>query len=206
MVGAFNADRMALEWCQYVDGKTIFPKLPVYLRAYFDKYLRNRRVKDAVSGMKSDIELLEQLNKELVPKNLLMQQDQGSTTDAPIHGVDDDVEAIMEEKAAVSIGPAGWPQIPLPSTMCPPELIARRSAGLGPPIVEGTMIGLVKESSDAPLKRGGRGNDTKRRKKRRCVRCLQNKGDYAGSCKGGKAGGKTKCEHFHETGELRMGI
>ena len=28
---AFDADHMALEWCKYVDGKTIFPKLPVHL-------------------------------------------------------------------------------------------------------------------------------------------------------------------------------
>jgi hypothetical protein len=55
--GTFDADCMALEWCKFVDGKTIFPKLPVYLRAYFDRYLRNRRVQDAVSGMKSNIEL-----------------------------------------------------------------------------------------------------------------------------------------------------
>jgi hypothetical protein len=42
---------MALEWCKFVDSKTIFPKLPVYLlRAYFDRYVRNdRRVQDAVS-------------------------------------------------------------------------------------------------------------------------------------------------------------
>jgi hypothetical protein len=55
-----------------VDGKTTFPKLPVYLQAYFDRYLRNRReMQDATSGLQSDIEMLEQLNKELVPEAFL---------------------------------------------------------------------------------------------------------------------------------------
>jgi hypothetical protein len=46
---SFDVDCMALEWCNFVDGKTIFPKFPIYLRAYFDRHFRNRRVQDAVS-------------------------------------------------------------------------------------------------------------------------------------------------------------
>ena len=45
------------------------------------------------------------------------------------------------------------------------------------------------------------GTDTKPQAKRRCSRCLQKNGNSANSCKGGKAGGKTKYEHFQE---LRM--
>jgi hypothetical protein len=40
--GAFDADRIELGWCKFLDGKTIFPKLPDYLRAYFDRYLHNQ--------------------------------------------------------------------------------------------------------------------------------------------------------------------
>jgi hypothetical protein len=58
-------------------GKTIFSKPPVYLRACFDRCLQNRRKKDTVLGMKSEIELLEQLIKELVPEDLT-EQDQGA--------------------------------------------------------------------------------------------------------------------------------
>jgi hypothetical protein len=39
---ASDAYHVTLEWCNFVDGKTTFPKLPVYRRAYFDRYLRNR--------------------------------------------------------------------------------------------------------------------------------------------------------------------
>ncbi len=70
-------------------------------------------MKDAVSGMKSVIEeLLENLDKELLPEDLREQ--------------DDDVEGNVEERAPGAVIGAGWPQIPLPSTMCQPELIARR--------------------------------------------------------------------------------
>ena len=27
---------MAIEWCKHIDGHLIFPKLPVYLRMYFE--------------------------------------------------------------------------------------------------------------------------------------------------------------------------
>ena len=30
----FDAHQMAVEWCKYVDGKKIFPKLPIYLMPY----------------------------------------------------------------------------------------------------------------------------------------------------------------------------
>ena len=39
---------MAVNWCQHVDGVTIFPKLPVYLRTHHTAWTRNQRVKEAV--------------------------------------------------------------------------------------------------------------------------------------------------------------
>jgi hypothetical protein len=65
--GGFDADAMALLWYGYVDGVIIFPKLPLYLRECHGIDLKNGRVKDAVKAMKSDVELLDALNKELVP-------------------------------------------------------------------------------------------------------------------------------------------
>jgi hypothetical protein len=65
--GGFDADAMALLWCAYVDGVTIFPKLPVYIREYHGIYLKNGRVIDAVKAMKSDMALLDAPTKERVP-------------------------------------------------------------------------------------------------------------------------------------------
>jgi hypothetical protein len=64
---------MALEWCKFVNGKRLSPNVPVYLRAYLDIYSCKGRVQDAVAGMKSNTELLEHLNKELVPEDLMEQ-------------------------------------------------------------------------------------------------------------------------------------
>jgi hypothetical protein len=40
----FDAEKMAALWIEYVDGKTIFPKLPVQLKNYHREWERNRRI------------------------------------------------------------------------------------------------------------------------------------------------------------------
>jgi hypothetical protein len=42
-------EKMALAWCGKVDGVSIFPKLPVYLRVYHSKWLRNLRIRDTLA-------------------------------------------------------------------------------------------------------------------------------------------------------------
>jgi hypothetical protein len=69
-LSGFNDEKMAIEWCKHVDGKSIFPKLPVYLREYHKHWLRNQRIQDAVKNMKSEIELLEAINKRQTPVEL----------------------------------------------------------------------------------------------------------------------------------------
>ena len=44
-------DAMALEWCNYVDGINIFPKLPVYLRTYWPTFQHNSRVRLAATSV-----------------------------------------------------------------------------------------------------------------------------------------------------------
>ena len=67
MQGKFFEYKMAQEWCKYVDGINIFPKLPVYLRNYYKTWERNRRKKDAVEGAKDGVTKLNELNAALVP-------------------------------------------------------------------------------------------------------------------------------------------
>jgi hypothetical protein len=95
-----------------------------------------------------------QLNKELVPEDLMEQDQQVSRVDdlTPVHDSGDDTEG-MEIRQATA---RGWPQIPLPFVMQQPQGMARWPSGLGPPIVAGTMIGhaMVPEAP-LPGKRGG---------------------------------------------------
>jgi len=67
-----NWDKMAVDWCQHVDGVTIFPKLPVYLRTHHTAWVRNQRVKEAVRKAAPGEAVLARLNEktrqELLPE------------------------------------------------------------------------------------------------------------------------------------------
>jgi hypothetical protein len=62
-----DEDDAAVAWCKYIDGVNIFPKLPVHLRSYRDRWERNQRVKDAVKRAKTGSDKLNELNEVLVP-------------------------------------------------------------------------------------------------------------------------------------------
>eukprot|EP00966_Prymnesium_polylepis_P005899 134953-Prymnesium_polylepis.1 len=49
-------DELAITWCAHVNGTTIFPKLPVYLRQHFTSWERNQRIKDALRSVAPDLE------------------------------------------------------------------------------------------------------------------------------------------------------
>ena len=44
----FDDKNIAFKWIKHVDGKEIFPKLPVYLRTHHKTWERNNRVRDAI--------------------------------------------------------------------------------------------------------------------------------------------------------------
>lgn len=54
---------VALEWCKHVNGETIFPKIPVYLRTYNDTYMYNQRVRQAISSSRESAGRLSDLNR-----------------------------------------------------------------------------------------------------------------------------------------------
>ena len=54
----------AIEWCKYVDGVTIFPKLPVHMRNY-QEFERNERVRQSVENARDGNEKLLELNAAL---------------------------------------------------------------------------------------------------------------------------------------------
>lgn len=55
----------AIAWCNYVDGKVIFPKLPVHIRNYRERFERNERVKQSVENARAGNEKLAELNAAL---------------------------------------------------------------------------------------------------------------------------------------------
>lgn len=50
---AIDFDKMSIEWCDYVYGTTIFPKLPVYIRSYHPTMLANQFIRSKTQTMVS---------------------------------------------------------------------------------------------------------------------------------------------------------
>ena len=67
---ASDMEAMSIEWCKHVNGVTVFPKLPVYLRTYHAKWQKHQRVRDAVRAAAQGAQKLKELNEQLVPTNL----------------------------------------------------------------------------------------------------------------------------------------
>ena len=65
---SLDFDAMAIEWCKHVDGRALFPKLPVYLRTHHTKWLRNQRVRDAVAQAATGEAKLRALNLAMLPR------------------------------------------------------------------------------------------------------------------------------------------
>ena len=59
-----DMEKMAIKWCNYVDGENIFPKLPVYLRNHHSKWVRNQRVREAMEKAEKGDIVLRRINEE----------------------------------------------------------------------------------------------------------------------------------------------
>jgi hypothetical protein len=57
-VSTIDYDALAIEWCKYVNGTTIFPKLPVYLKQHHTVWQKNQRIKDALAKIQPSIDSL----------------------------------------------------------------------------------------------------------------------------------------------------
>ena len=85
-------DQMAVDWCQHVDGVTIFPKLPVYLRTHHTSWTRNQRVKEAVRKAAPGEEVLKRINEKTrqellaAPPAAAMDVDVGAAVETPAGG------------------------------------------------------------------------------------------------------------------------
>ena len=61
--GIIDFERFSIDWCASVDGRTVFPKLPVYLRTYFKSFQHTLKIKDAARNVQGEVAMLSQLNK-----------------------------------------------------------------------------------------------------------------------------------------------
>ena len=90
------------------------------------------------------------------------------------------------------------PIIPHPPTMPAPEPEARRRVG-NPLIVAGSpiVLNMGRPQFFRQRRNGERGPDKKRRRPRRCKRCVRNNGEMAEVCIGRTKSGEKKCQYFN---------
>jgi hypothetical protein len=186
----FDEKAMALLWMKHVDGDIVFPKLPHQLRMYHKKWEQNRRVQSAVKNMKSDLDMLESLNKQQLPEEM----DTGS---GEMELDNDELVDLLGGEMALDSGLLHYPRasiLPVPQPplqgLRPDYQSTQLCVGLeriGGHFVPGMM---------APLKRlpGNRGRDARKRKDRTCRMCIgAGRQDAAACCKG--RWGEGKCEY-----------
>ena len=75
--GPFGDVKASLDWCKFVNGKTIHPKLPSQIRCYVAKVDRNQRIRNCVKRAKTGIELLAELNTKLMPISITQKEPAG---------------------------------------------------------------------------------------------------------------------------------
>jgi 3'-5' exonuclease len=107
----FDADHFALRWIESVDGVEIFPKHPHHLRNYHKRWERNRRVHQAVAGMKPELEALDRVNKIHTPSDLILAPSGGANATTALADIDDGND--------VTVGESDVSQMILPETTPP---------------------------------------------------------------------------------------
>jgi hypothetical protein len=195
----FDENTMALRWIDFVDGVTIFPKLPHQLRKYHKQWERNRRVQNAVDNMRSEIDMLDLLNKEHVPTELAIEE--FDADDEMVFHDEDDIVDVIEPGGLLS-----FPRAYLPPPMEPPAIQALRPAYERDGLFVGfDRIGenmIMEELPPIPRFQGNRGQDIRKRKVRRCWLCLCNgQGDTAKECPGSHY--RKNCLHFNDDGSAK---
>ena len=161
---ALDFDQMALDWCGHVNGKTIFPKLPAYLRTYETTWKRNQAARAAMRAAKPATEIL----KQLLAKTAYAQPTAAAPAPDMAGGA---ASAAAGAPSAPAPAPAPAPiaqyvLMPQPAVAAVPEEGMRVVGGAATSgIAGGKVIEEVKKQN------GERGKDSAKRKKRTCGRC-----------------------------------
>jgi len=159
-------DQMALDWCGHVNGKTIFPKLPAYLRTYETTWKRNQAARAAMCAAKPAAEIL----KQLLAKTAYAPPAAAAPTPDVAGGA---ASAAADAPSAPASAPAPAPApIAQYVLMAQPAVAAVPEEGMrvvGGAATSGIAGGEVKEG--VKKQHGERGRDNKKRKKRTCLRC-----------------------------------
>jgi hypothetical protein len=126
---AIDFDALAIEWCAYVNGASIFPKLPVYLNQHFTSWQCNQRIKDTLRAAQPLIDaLLATFARDVEVRGALLNPEPtlaGATPTAPATGTSPTPVPTPAAPAPAAPAPAAPAPVPVPvwvCVVCPPVL------------------------------------------------------------------------------------
>jgi hypothetical protein len=175
VVNKFDSEKMALLWVDHVDGREIFPKLPVQLRKYHKKWDVNRRIKTGQEAMKKQNELLMKELSERVPSELYQRRKQPHGASVAAQGEDVLILPIQQTGNQVPIWQhqrVMWRNPVMPLAM-PVQLPYSnlRPPGSGHIMVQGETIGVQLPTQSTAAK-GTQSMQSKGSRPRRCGACM----------------------------------
>ena len=200
-------DAMALEWCDEVNGVTIFPKLPVYLRMHHTVWQRNERARQAVETAAAGEVELARISAETL-QQLMPAAAQAAAAGTVSPAVVGPMAAAPTAAAPAATAAAGGARSEggllsfLPFGQHPPlQPAASPTASGHPSIVGGLWLGDVQRpTSEAPRRRGPQKGPRKAPKEQpratpRCMTCVakQRTDDQARMCDGRWPNSRSHC-------------
>ena len=162
---------MAIDWCEKVNGVTIFPKLPVYLRTHFETFEHGQRVRDALKSMAGELEKLTAMEVETRDAAAVVTAAASSASSSSGTG----------EGGGGGMG-GGVSALPAQHQPLPPY---QGDTAHEPYMVAGLSMGYVAGSfADSQSGSSGRGKDKGKRKVRSCGDCMRAGRAGAAECEG----------------------
>lgn len=158
-----------MEWLTHVNGITIYPKLPVYLRTHHTEWARNQRIKDAIVSASLGIERLKEVNAaNTIVRNPLPSTEQPASMPSSMPSHSEVSDFHVEQHT----------MMPVPSANMPPPVAPR--------VVGGVLIGGAQQPPLEKRKHGQRGPDKAKRKVKACRTCKSHGDPRATDCGGRK--------------------
>jgi hypothetical protein len=209
-VTSIDDEAAAIQWCEFIDGKEIKPKLPSHMRTHIANWEKNQRVRECETREASNTTALMELNQMIAP---VFEYDScnavQNNSDTAI-GIDGNNNACCDLQTSVRtmhIPPKQlWQLRPIiPAGMffpMPPQAISHILQNM---IVGGICVSAPQVGNPVCVSKGGRpknSNDTGKRRKRSCRRCRDN-AERGGDkvmyiCKGKGGDGRAACQYFDE--------
>ena len=204
-----NFDQMALAWCELVDGVSIFPKLPVYLRVHHAKWLRNMRIRDSLERMQLPLDRLRArlaadqpplANATAAPATTTAATASATATAAPSTGAPATAAPVNTatpgaKTTVVATRVARLPQV-MPKALVSAVAVAAVADDGGSQVVGGVRIGPTPVAECHMQRKRGRDGPTVKRV-RTCKRCKAHGDLEQGQrCMGRTKKGEQACEFF----------